>query len=231
MLTRESRATGGSTRAKRQEQWERSFIAMLGGSKRPITKDRKMSAHAAASILKTESETYPWLMLALLGRDGHAISHRLSNEEIVERIHQAGGVLGQVGLIFFNKNWIVYTRPFLIGEEAKRRLDALGQRLLAFAGSTVLHELEAAASGSPVSALVWTDGHEISLAYDWRESTTSWQGRMVAGIIYLATNEAGKWQPRWKPIDEEFRSMGPEAMQRLRTHLEKIGTAIPRLEK
>ena len=230
VLTNESRAKGGSARAEKQEKWERSFVAMLGGSRRPITKDRKMSPHAAAFDLKTESEAYPWLMLALLGRDDQAVSHRLPHEEIVQRIEQAGGVVGLVGLIFFNKNWIVYTRPFSTGEESKQQLDALGQRFLAFAGSTVLHELEAAASGSPVSALVWTDGKEISLAYDWQESTTSWPGRMVAGVIYLAKTVGGGWQPRWKPIHEEFRHIGAEAMQRLRAHIEQI-RAAPRFEE
>jgi hypothetical protein len=230
MLTNENRAKGGSVRAEKQEQWERSFLAMLGGSKRPITKDRKMSPHAAALVLKTEGKSYPWLMLVLVGRDGRKISHRLPNEEIVKQIEQSGGVLGQVGLIFFNKSWRVYTRPFFTAVQAKQQLDAVGQRLLEIAGLRVLQELESAASGSPLSALVWTDGKEITLAYDWRESPQSWTGQAVAGVIYLTKNDAGKWQPRWKPIDEEFRSLGNEAMQRLRAHIQQV-RAAPRLEE
>lgn len=102
-LDNTARRSGGLTRKAELENWERSFVAMLGGSKRPITKDRRLSAEQVVSELRQEGarEPIPWNVFVAVGMNGRAVFSTLSRPQQIQAVKEIGNIAGFVGLIFF----------------------------------------------------------------------------------------------------------------------------------
>lgn len=203
---------------------------MLGGSRRPVTKPKKLTPQEAADFLKAEAKKYPWLAIVLVGSRGETVSARLPETEIVQKVASMGGAVGLVGLIFFNKQWIVHVRPFVPGDEAHRLLTSIGQGYLRIVGEQLAAKFYSAAKKSPISALVWSDGVNTQLQYDWQQQMGEWKGSgAVLGLLYLEKVSSGITRIRCLPLDETFREPVTKAASDFRAHLEAIRDAAAKL--
>ena len=101
-LDKAARISGGLARKAELEDWERAFVAMLGGSKRPITKDRRLSVEQVVRELRQEGvrEPIPWSVFAAVGMNGRAVLSTLDRPQQIQAVREIGDVAGFVGLVF-----------------------------------------------------------------------------------------------------------------------------------
>src|SRR5882724_10705913 len=102
-LQKTPQSSGGTARDKSLADWEKSFIAMLGGSKRAITKDRWPSPEQVASELKQEAvepkKRIPWLAYFAVSMKGDMAPSTLLKAELVKRVAEMGDIAGLLGVV------------------------------------------------------------------------------------------------------------------------------------
>jgi hypothetical protein len=226
-------SSGGTARDRRLSDWEKAFVAMLGGSKRPITKDRRASAEQVASELKQEGvkTPIPWKGFFAVGMNGALVSSALSRPALVEKIRQIGDIAGLVGVIFFNKAWRTYTRRFFLDPLAQKRLDALSAFFTDHFRNFQAEELKRRAKDadeSLLSAQVYVDpsGETVSMFYSFDSGHLPQAGSKRVGTVYLVNKEKaqghydpqdGPWLTRWhseRPHSAEYARILQDAKNR-----------------
>jgi hypothetical protein len=191
-LSRTAQALGGAARKATLGDWERSFVAMLGGSKRPITKDRRPSPDQVASELRQEGvkEPIPWNAYVAVGMNGTVVPSTLSKDDQVKAIKRMGEIAGFAGLIRFNREWRTYTRRLLLDPVAQKRLDAASNFFIQHVREFERKELEHRghdANNALLSAQVYLDpgGETFSMFYSFHPDQFPKQGSTRVGIVYV----------------------------------------------
>jgi hypothetical protein len=236
-MDRQARAAGGTARKEKLDDWERAFVGMLGGSKRPITKDRRPTPEQVVSELRQEGvkEQIPWSIYVAVGMDGKMVRSALSRPEQVKAVQQMGEVAGFAGLILFNREWRTYTRRLLLSPIAQSRLDAACGFFNNHVKEFEKRELQRRgldASNALLSAQVYIDpaGDTCSVFYSFHPDHFPEPGSIRVGLVYLvnAADAAGHydvaegdspWLVRWHledPKSAEFAAIMKDAEQRFK---------------
>lgn len=187
-----ARSRGGAVRKERMSNWERAFVAMLGGSKRPITKDRRPSVEQLVNELRQEAVQVPipWHMYVAVGMDGSVVPSNLGKSEQVKAIKGIGEVAGFVGLIMFNGSWRTYTRRLLLNPLAQQRLDAVSKFFIDHVTNFQMEELKRRgkdANTALLSAQVYVDSERktYSMYYNFELDRMPDPTLQKIGIVYL----------------------------------------------
>src|SRR6266536_1571021 len=190
MLGTAVQSSGGAARGRSLSDWEKAFVAMLGGSKRPITKDRKPSPEQVASELKQEGvkTPIPWSAYFAVGMKGQMVPSTLSKSALIERIRQISDIAGFVGIIMFNRTWRTYTRRLLLDPLAQQRLDAASKFFAEHINNFEAEELKRRAkdaSEAQLSAQVYLDpaGDTFSMYYSFHPHHLPEPGSTRVGIL------------------------------------------------
>jgi hypothetical protein len=133
-LQNEQRRQGGNTRADNQSKPDRSFLATLAASRRPLLHDVKMTDEELLSEFRRLSSDgpngRPWLRLLIVGKDGRTIRRELDNATILKRLKTVGGAIGFMGVTIFGSpnpdsrapSLQVYYKPLKKGTEVVEKL-------------------------------------------------------------------------------------------------------------
>jgi hypothetical protein len=196
---RQAQSFGGLARKERLEPWERAFIAMLGGSKRPITKDRKPSPEQIVSELRQEGvkEPIPWKLYFAVGMNGAMVPSNINSADQTRAIRQMGDVAGFLGVIFFNGQWRTYTRRLLLDPLAQERLDAASEFFVRHWEQWETEELNRRgqdAQNALISAQVYLDpdGKTYSMFYNFHQDQLPKPGSTRVGIVYIVDPKTAK---------------------------------------
>jgi hypothetical protein len=241
MLKNAVQSSGGAARDRRLNDWEKAFVAMLGGSKRPITKDRTHSPEQVASELKQEGvkTPIPWSAYWAVGLKGQLVPSTLSKPELTKRIREIGAIAGVVGIIIFNKSWRTYTRRFLLDPLAQERLDAAEKFFAEHLKNFEAEELKRRskdASESLLSAQVYLDpsGDTFSMFYSFHPDHFPETGSRRVGSVYLvnAQKSHGRyqahgvpWLVRWhseEPRNRKYAEILEHAKERFNEVVKKL---------
>lgn len=202
-LDREARASGGAARGQKLGDWERAFVAMLGGSKRPITKDRRPSAEQVANELRQEGVEVPipWNVYVAVGMNGSVVPSNLGKSEQVQAIQQMKEIAGFVGLIMFNRSWRTYTRKLLLHPLAQQRLDVVSKFFIDHVENFQTEEIKRRgkdAETALLSAQVYVDSEQktFSMYYSFDLDRLPDPSSQRIGVVYLvnATAASGRYQ-------------------------------------
>lgn len=236
-------SAGGTARKEKLAGWERAFVAMLGGSKRPIIKDRRVSAEQVVHELKQEGVAVPipWNLYVAVGMDGTVIPSSLDESSQLEAVQKMDGVAGFVGLIKFNGNWRTYTRKLLLDPRAQTRLNAVSEFFIDHVKNFQIEEIRRRgqdAETSLLSAQVYVDtkAKTFSMYYSFHPDQLPEPDLKRIGIVYLlnAHNASGNYQvPAGKspwlvryhfyvPEDKHFVAIMKEAERRFQEVVDKI---------
>ena len=155
---------------------------------------------------------FPWVRLALVGvvkEEGRVHDVRLLNPqaprgELLTAARDCEKFYGLVGLAFFNKEWTVFTKPFLVGADRAECLSGYGQKFLGEVAAKVNITWKEKAAESPVSGLVTFDGINPAVVHlDWQ--APEWripEGSYAAGLLYFA-REGDTWHLHSSPLSED----------------------------
>ena len=195
-LNANAQSRGGEVRNEKLNDWERAFVGMLGGSKRPITKDRRPTPEQLASELRQEGvkEPIPWSVFVAVGMNGGMVGSTLPKTEQVKTIRQLGDIAGFAGLIMFNKAWRTYTRRLLLDPMAQERLDTASGFFIQHVKEFQKEELERRgrdASNSVLSAQVYLDpgGRTVSMFYSFYPAQFPEPGSTRIGTVYVVNTQ------------------------------------------
>jgi len=233
MMNRDVQSSGGAARDIRLNRWEKAFVAMLGGSKRPITKDRKLTPESIVRELRQEGvrTPIPWNAYFTVSMKGKMVPSTLKKPDLVKQVEQMGEIAGFVGIILFNGAWRTYTRRLLLDPLAQERLGAASKFLLDHVKGFEAEELkrrEKDAEEALLSAQVYLDpgGKTFSMYYSFHPDHFPEVGSVRVGVVYLLNTkkahgnyDAGgaSWIIRWhseKPRRAAFAAILKEAERR-----------------
>jgi hypothetical protein len=221
-VERTPQSSGGTARNQKLHGWERAFIAMLGGSRRPITKDRWPSPEQVATELKQEqvepSKRIPWLAYFAVSMKGEMVSCTLPKQEVVRQLAGMGDIAGLLGVILFGNQFRTYTRRFLLDPLAQKRLDKAAKLYTEHFKNFETEELRRRAkdaSEAQLSAQVYLDpgGETISMFYSFHPQHLPEPGSKRVGTVYLVDREKAQgrydakeiWTVRWHSEDPHSR--------------------------
>ena len=238
--TRQS--SGGDARNAKLADWEKAFIAMLGGSRRPITKDRWPAAEQVARELQQEGidpkKQIPWLAYFAVSMKGVLIPATLPKPKLIQRIQAAGDIAGLLGVILFGNQLRTYTRRFLLDDRAQECLDRASVLYAEHFKNFEADELKRRgkdASEARLSAQVYLDpgGEAISMYYSFHPQQLPEPGSTRVGTIYLADPEKAHgrynaqkgWIVRWHsedPHSKRYALILEQARARFNEVVEKL---------
>jgi hypothetical protein len=241
-LDREARVAGGKARLEKQDKWERQFVAMLGGSRRPITKDNVMGDEEKVEALIEEGKRFPWSIYVAVGMNGETIRFdpSKSKAELLKRFQKIGAVAGFCGVLMFNRSFRTYTRRLLLDPRAQEKLDEMSGAFLGFIEESLREEKKMRgedAANSLAYAEVYVDpaGELLSIYYSFGQKDLPEPGWTKAGVVYLvdATRAKGhyqvpegstsSWVIRFKLTDEKF---GPIMQQATKLFSKKLSEVL-----
>lgn len=251
-IERTPQSSGGSARNQKLHDWEKAFIAMLGGSKRPIIKDRWPSPEQVARELKQENveprKQIPWLAFFAVSMKGEMVPSTLPKLELVKRIAQLGDVAGLLGVLLFSNQFRTYTRRFLLDPLAQKRLDKAAKLYTEHFKNFESEELRRRAkdaSEAQLSAQVYLDpgGETISMFYSFHPQHLPEPGSKRVGTVYLV--DVGKahghydarqgWIVRWhseEPHSKQYKKLLEQAKERFDQVVKKLqeiqNTEVPK---
>ena len=223
-LDQSARASGGNARREKLNDWERAFVAMLGGSRRPITKDRRPSPEKVVSELRQEGVEVPipWNFYVAVGMDGSIVPSHLSRQDQLKAIQRMKAVAGFVGLIMFNRTWRTYTRRLLLDPAAQQKLDGVSQFFLDHVETFQKEEIKRRgqdAEAALLSAQVYVDidRRTFSMSYSFDPGRVPDPNLKRIGIVYLINAEkaAGRYHVAagTSPWLDRFHLVVPETKQ------------------
>lgn len=219
-----ARSRGGEARRERLSNWERAFVAMLGGSKRPITKDRRPSAEQVVNELRQEGVEVPipWNVYVAVGMDGRVVPSKLGKSKQLKAIQEIEEVAGFVGLIMFNRSWRTYTRRLLLNPLAQQRLDAVSKFFIDHVTNFQTEELKRRgqdANNALLSAQVYVDSDQktFSMYYSFDVERLPDPSSQRIGKVYLVhkANASGRYHvpAGTSPWVVRFHMDAPESRQ------------------
>ena len=250
-LNRQARVAGGKSRMEKQNNWERKFVAMLGGSRRPITKDRPMSDVKKAEMLMTEGKRFPWSIYVAVGMNGAVVRFDpdLRKSEVITKFQNAGAIAGFVGVLMFNHAFRTYTRRILIDPRAQEKLDSMSNAFLRILEERMAEERRMRgedAANAVAYAEVYMDSEEkhFSVYYSFgRKDDLPEPASVKAGTVYLVDakqsrghyqipkGSASSWVIRFKLSDERFAPVMKQASELFAQKLREIQAAEIQMER
>jgi hypothetical protein len=222
----EMQSKGGRTRDAGRPPWEKQFMGVLAGSSRPLKNEHPAATDAkqAVTVLKEEATKFPWVFLAIVGRDGRTVNSKIPDAEAVARVNQMGGAIGLAGLLILRDKLTTFARPFAVGLDIENRLRNVVEQYIPKALDLLRDNAQLVEEEtSPMWAKVYTNGERASMYY-WFEPHDSpppeWE---LAGVCYVVPDAVRKgWRTKLHVANSKWEEVMKLAGERFMKKVKEV---------
>ena len=136
-LDKALRAQGGQNRAQSQSAEERSLLAMIAASRRPLLRDVNLTPESIVRQFKDFKESRHWFCAFIVGANRDKIPYT-DEAEVLRKMERAGGAIGFLAVTLLKAKVQAYYKPLKSGVNVIKNLDRVSRDVVA----DVLEELE-----------------------------------------------------------------------------------------